>query len=295
MQEFWNNLIFIMERFTWSSLLDILLVTIFFSLLLYLLRDTDAQTLLRGIFLIVILVFLLTSLVNLPAFSWLVQTVSPALILAVPVIFAPEIRRGLERMGSMGELRFWRTRKGSRAMLELEEMLVSVTKAVVQLSERRHGALIVLSRREGLDRFYKNGVMVDSEVTPQMLLQIFYPNTPLHDGAVIISENRIKAAACVMPLSSSGVLNSTADRSLGLRHRAALGISEVSDALAVVVSEETGTVSIVHRGRLIRRLDGERLLNSMRAIMATEQSAGNKTRKKLFGKNQVEERAEEAE
>ncbi|MDD2522574.1 MAG: diadenylate cyclase CdaA [Anaerolineaceae bacterium] len=295
MQEFWNNLIFIMERFTWSSLLDILLVTIFFSLLLYLLRDTDAQTLLRGIFLIVILVFLLTSLVNLPAFSWLVQTVSPALILAVPVIFAPEIRRGLERMGSMGELRFWRTRKGSRAMLELEEMLVSVTKAVVQLSERRHGALIVLSRREGLDRFYKNGVMVDSEVTPQMLLQIFYPNTPLHDGAVIISENRIKAAACVMPLSSSGVLNSTADRSLGLRHRAALGISEVSDALAVVVSEETGTVSIVHRGRLIRRLDGERLLNSMRAIMATEQSAGNKTRKKLFGKNQVEEPAEEAE
>lgn len=198
-------------------------------------------------------------------------------------------------MGSMGELRFWRTRKGSRAMLELEEMLVSVTKAVVQLSERRHGALIVLSRREGLDRFYKNGVMVDSEVTPQMLLQIFYPNTPLHDGAVIISENRIKAAACVMPLSSSGVLNSTADRSLGLRHRAALGISEVSDALAVVVSEETGTVSIVHRGRLIRRLDGERLLNSMRAIMATEQSAGNKTRKKLFGKNQVEEPAEEAE
>lgn len=295
MQEFWNNLIFIMERFTWSSLLDILLVTIFFSLLLYLLRDTDAQTLLRGIFLIVILVFLLTSLVNLPAFSWLVQTVSPALILAVPVIFAPEIRRGLERMGSMGELRFWRTRKGSRAMLELEEMLVSVTKAVVQLSERRHGALIVLSRREGLDRFYKNGVMVDSEVTPQMLLQIFYPNTPLHDGAVIISENRIKAAACVMPLSSSGVLNSTADRSLGLRHRAALGISEVSDALAVVVSEETGTVSIVHRGRLIRRLDGERLLNSMRAIMATEQSAGNKTRKKLFGKNQIKEPAEEAE
>ena len=106
MQEIWNNLMFILERFTWSSVLDILLVTIFFSLLLYLLRDTDAQTLLRGIFLIVILVFLLTSLVNLPAFSWLVQTVSPALIIAVPVIFAPEIRRGLERMGSMGKLRF---------------------------------------------------------------------------------------------------------------------------------------------------------------------------------------------
>ena len=295
MQEIWNNLMFIMERFTWSSVLDILLVTIFFSLLLYLLRDTDAQTLLRGVFLIVILVFFLTSLVNLPAFSWLVQTVSPALIIAVPVIFAPEIRRGLERMGSMGELRFWRSRRGTKASLELEETLNAITKAVIQLSERRHGALIILTRREMLDRFYKNGVMLNSDVNPQILLQIFYPNTPLHDGAVIIFENRIKAAACVMPLSSSGVLNSTADRSLGLRHRAAMGISEVSDALAVVVSEETGTISIAHRGRLIRRLDGDRLLNSMRAIMATDQPVNTNRLKMLLKKNKVEEPVEETE
>ncbi len=295
MQEIWNNLMFIMERFTWSSVLDIVLVTIFFSLLLYLLRDTDAQTLLRGVFLIVILVFFLTSLVNLPAFSWLVQTVSPALIIAVPVIFAPEIRRGLERMGSMGELRFWRSRRGTKASLELEETLNAITKAVIQLSERRHGALIILTRREMLDRFYKNGVMLNSDVNPQILLQIFYPNTPLHDGAVIIFENRIKAAACVMPLSSSGVLNSTADRSLGLRHRAAMGISEVSDALAVVVSEETGTISIAHRGRLIRRLDGDRLLNSMRAIMATDQPVNTNRLKMLLKKNKVEEPVEETE
>ena len=295
MQEIWNNLMFIMERFTWSSVLDILLVTIFFSLLLYLLRDTDAQTLLRGVFLIVILVFFLTSLVNLPAVSWLVQTVSPALIIAVPVIFAPEIRRGLERMGSVGELRFWRSRRGTKASLELEETLNAITKAVIQLSERRHGALIILTRREMLDRFYKNGVMLNSDVNPQILLQIFYPNTPLHDGAVIIFENRIKAAACVMPLSSSGVLNSTADRSLGLRHRAAMGISEVSDALAVVVSEETGTISIAHRGRLIRRLDGDRLLNSMRAIMATDQPVNTNRLKMLLKKNKVEEPVEETE
>jgi len=112
---------------------------------------------------------------------------------------------------------------------------------------------------------------------------------------VIIFENRIKAAACVMPLSSSGVLNSTADRSLGLRHRAAMGISEVSDALAVVVSEETGTISIAHRGRLIRRLDGERLLNSMRAIMATDQPVNTNRLKRLFKKDQVEEPLEETE
>ncbi len=295
MQELWNNLVFILERFTWSSVLDIFLVTIFFSLLLYLLRDTDAQTLLRGVFLIVILVFLLTSLVNLPAFSWLVQTISPALIIAVPVIFAPEIRRGLERMGSVGALRFWKFSLGSKGNVEMEETLTSVSRAAVQLAERRHGALIVISRREMLDRFYKNGVMMNSDVSPQVLLQIFYPNTPLHDGAVIISDNQIKAAACVMPLSSSGVLNSTADRSLGLRHRAALGISEVSDALAVVVSEESGTISIAHRGRLIRRLDGDRLLNSMRAIMVTHKPERTNRLKRIFKGDSVEEPVEELE
>jgi len=270
MQELWNNLIFILERFTWESLLDILLVTIVFSFLFYLLRDTEAQTLLRGVFLVIILITLLTSLVNLPAFSWLVQTISPALLLAVPVIFAPEIRRGLERMGSLGNLGFWRFGRSNKASLELEVTLNSMTKAVVQLAERRHGALIVIRRREMLDKYYKNGVMLNSEISPQLLLQIFHPNTPLHDGAVIISDNRLKAAACVMPLSSSGVLNSTAAQSLGLRHRAAMGISEVSDALAVVVSEETGTISIAHRGKLIRRLDGDRLLNNMRAILTID-------------------------
>lgn len=270
MQDLWNNLFFILERFTWSSLLDILLVTIVFGLFLYLLRDTEAQTLLRGVFLVVILITLLTSLVNLPAFSWLVKTITPALILAVPVIFTPEIRRGLERMGSFGKLRFWFSGRNSRSNQEMEELLNSVSQAAAQLSERRHGALIVIRRLEFLDKYYKNGVMLNAEVTPQLLLQIFYPNTPMHDGAVIISENRVKAAGCVMPLSSSGILNSSIAHTMGLRHRAALGISEVSDALAVVVSEETGTISIAHRGKLIRSLDGERLLNSMRAIMITD-------------------------
>jgi diadenylate cyclase len=146
-----------------------------------------------------------------------------------------------------------------------------------------------------LDMYYKNGVMMDSEVSPQLLLQIFYPNTPLHDGAVIISDNRIMAAACVMPLSTSGVLNSTADRSLGLRHRAAMGISEVTDALAIVVSEEAGTIAIAHRGKLIRRLDGERLLNSMRAIMATDQPVKSNRLKGWLGKKDVEDAQEEAE
>ena len=296
MQDLWNNLFFILERFTWSSLLDILLVTIVFGLFLYLLRDTEAQTLLRGVFLVVILITLLTSLVNLPAFSWLVKTISPALILAVPVIFTPEIRRGLERMGSFGKLRFWFSGRNSRSNQEMEELLNAVSQAAAQLSERRHGALIVIRRREFLDKYYKNGVMLNAEVTPQLLLQIFYPNTPMHDGAVIISENRVKAAGCVMPLSSSGILNSSIAHTMGLRHRAALGISEVSDALAVVVSEETGTISIAHRGKLIRSLDGERLLNSMRAIMITDLTLKTSKLASIFRKkadNDGEEIAEE--
>lgn len=272
MQELINNLAFIFQRFTWASVLDIVLVTIVFGLILYLLRDTEAFTLLRGVFVVVVLVILLTTIVNLPAFSWLVKTVTPMLLLAVPVIFAPEIRRGLERVGRFGESGFFNRRRSTQATMKIEHAITAITQAAMQLSERRHGALIVLKRFEFLDQYYKNGVLLDAEITPQLLMQIFYPNTPLHDGAVIVEGDRIKAASCVMPLSSSGVLNSLPERSVGLRHRAALGISEVSDAIAVVVSEETGSVSIAHRGRLIRRLDRERLMNSMRAFMAIEDS-----------------------
>ncbi|MEA4812489.1 MAG: diadenylate cyclase CdaA [Anaerolineaceae bacterium] len=266
MQEIINNILFIFQRFNWLSVLDILLVALFFVVILYLLRDTEAMTLLKGAFFVIALIALLTSLISLPAFSWLIRTLSPALILAVPVIFAPEIRRALERVGRFGALSlFNRAPKPT----EIEQTLRSVTAAALQLSERRQGALIVLKRRQFLDQYYKNGVMLNAEVSPQLLMQIFYPNTPLHDGAVIIEANRIKAASCVMPLSNSGVLNSLPEHSFGLRHRAGLGISEVSDAVAVVVSEESGTISIAQGGRLIRRLDGERLLNSLRAFMTT--------------------------
>src|SRR5450830_348458 len=274
MQEIINNILFIFQRFNWLSVLDILLVAVFFGLLLYLLRDTEAMTLLKGAIFVIALVALLTSLINLPAFSWLIRTLSPALILAVPVIFAPEIRRALERVGRFGALSlFNRAPKPT----EVEQTLHSITAASLQLSERRQGALIVIKRRQFLDQYYKNGVMLDAEVTPQILMQIFYPNTPLHDGAVIVEGNRVKAASCVMPLSNSGVLNALPERSFGLRHRAALGISEVSDAVAVVVSEESGTISIAQGGRLIRRLDGERLLNSLRAFMTMDPREEAKT------------------
>jgi diadenylate cyclase len=145
-------------------------------------------------------------------------------------------------------------------------MIKAVVNASARMSDRKHGALVVIRRMDNLEEFVKTGVRLKAQVTPELLLQIFYPNTPLHDGAVIITSGVIEAASCVLPLSSSGVLTSSPERSMGLRHRAALGISEVTDAVAVVVSEETGSISVVHGGRMIRRLDAERLDNILSAF-----------------------------
>jgi diadenylate cyclase len=296
MTEIVNNILFVLQRFDWNSVLDIALVTIVFAILLYLLRETEALVLLRGIFLVIILISLLTSLVDLPAFSWLINTLTPALILAIPVIFAPEIRHGLERVGRFSNIEFLRRRSTLSTREETEKTLQELAKAAGRLSERRHGALIILQRHEYLTNYLKTGVPLNAEVTPELILQIFYPNTPLHDGAVIIVDNRVKAASCVMPLSASGVLNSQPDRTMGLRHRAALGISEVSDAIAIVVSEETGSISIAHDGRLIRRLDPDRLLNNLIAFTFTEGVLGKKSGlRKWFGKNKNSDPVDDGE
>lgn len=256
-----ESLGFVIERINWLSVLDLAIVTLIFFGLLTLLRDTQAVVLLRGILLLVVLGSLLNSTQALPAFSWLVRTILPALVIAIPVIFAPEIRRGLERLGRAGFIF-----GNGKASPGAQKSITAVVNAAIRLSDRRHGALIVLQRLDNLEEFVHTGVVMDAQVTPELILQIFFPNTPLHDGAVIIEGGRVLAAACVMPLSASGVLAHTSDRQLGLRHRAALGISEVSDAVVVIVSEESGTISVVHNGRMIRRLDADRLENILRAF-----------------------------
>lgn len=266
MADFLDNLLFILQRLNWTSVIDILLVTLIFFFILYSLRDTQAMVLLRGMIIIIILLALLTSLVELPAFSWLVSNTLPALLLAIPVIFAPELRRSLERLGRAGTLPFERSKEGPG----MEQTLRAVLSAAARLSARQHGALIVLQRNDALDAYIETGVRLNAHVTPELLLQIFYPNTPLHDGAVIIVGNRIAAAACVMPLSTSDILASP-DHQMGLRHRAALGTSEVSDAVALVVSEETGAISIAHAGRMLRRLDNERLEHILLAFFRPPQ------------------------
>ena len=263
MTDFLNDLLFIFQRVDWLSVVDILLVTLIFFALLYTLRDTQALVLLRGVLFLVVLLALLTSLVELPAFSWLIQSTLPALLLAIPVIFAPEIRRGLERLGRAGTILYPRSKA---AYQETIDAINAVVSAAARLSARQHGALIIMQRLDNLDEYNETGVRMNSKVSPEILLQIFYPNTPLHDGAAIIGNNRLLAASCVMPLSASGILTRSPERQMGLRHRAAMGISEVSDAVAVVVSEETGSISIAHSGRMIRRLDPERLENILTAF-----------------------------
>ena len=263
-----DNLTFVFERLDYFGMLDVILVTAIFFIILRWLRETQAIVLLRGVLLVIALISLLTSLEVLPAFSWLVRTTLPALLLVIPVIFAPEIRRALERLGRAGAIL-----DGGRASssTEVQDTITSVVGATARLSDRRHGALIVLQRADNLDEYIKSGVRMDSEVTPELILQIFYPNTPLHDGAVIIVGSKLVSASSVLPLSASGVLSKSPERQMGLRHRAALGISEVSDAVAVVVSEETGSISVVNAGRMIRRLDAERLENILRALYQPSQ------------------------
>jgi diadenylate cyclase len=261
-----SELAFLFQRLTWVSFLDLALVTVVFFILLVMVRDTQATVLLRGVILLVILISLFTSLIELPAFSWLINTTLPALLLSIPVIFAPEIRRGLERIGRAGSNPFGMQRLSTGNM---QATIQAVVAAASRLSSREHGALIILQRADNLEEYINTGVKLNARVTPELLLQIFYPNTPLHDGAVIIIGDKIAAASCVMPLSASGILNRTPDRQMGLRHRAALGTSEATDAVAVVVSEETGSISIAHAGRMIRRLDTDRLENILNTFYHT--------------------------
>jgi len=269
-----ENLTFVFERLDPFGILDVLLVTAIFFIILRWLRDTQALVLLRGVLLVIALISLLTSLEVLPAFSWLMRTTLPALLFVIPVIFAPEIRRALERLGRAGAIL-----DGGRgtASTEIQDTISAVVSATSRLSDRRHGALIVLQRNDNLDEYIVSGVRMDSDVSPELLLQIFYPNTPLHDGAVIIVGSKLVSASSVLPLSASGVLSKSPERQMGLRHRAALGISEVSDAVAVVVSEEIGSISVVNAGRMIRRLDAERLENILRALYRPSQPASGIT------------------
>lgn len=247
--------------FSLTSVIDILLVSVIIYIFLRLIHGTRAIQVLRGFLVIAALfwaVLILTPL-DLPALNWMVENTLPVLFLAIPVIFQPELRRALERVGGASAVtRWWRRnrQKGS-------PMITAVVEACRRLSQRRHGALIVFELDTGLQEYVDTGVKLDAMPSTELFLTIFNKHTELHDGAIIMRGELVAAAACVMPLSSGNL----SDRQLGLRHRASLGISEVSDAVALIVSEETGAISIAHNGRILRRQDPDQLENILIAFL----------------------------
>jgi diadenylate cyclase len=250
-----SDILWVFTRLNWQSVIDIILVALVFYALLRLMQGTQAVQLLRGVIIVVLLTILVTSVLNLTALSWLIGKALSALLVAIPVIFQPELRRALERVGRAG---FSMNRQESTVARVIEE----VSQACQHLSERRHGALIVLERETGLQEYIDTGTRVGGQVSIGLLLTIFFPNTALHDGAVIIREDEIVAAGCVLPLAGDVM----PDRQLGLRHRAAVGVTEETDAIAIVISEETGIISIAHNARMVRRLDVKRLKNILQAF-----------------------------
>ncbi len=244
-----------LDSFEASSVIDILVIAILIYLALLLLKGTTAMSLLRGILIVVVGAVIVAQVLELTVLDWLLRNSFPALLLAVPIIFQSEIRRFLERVGRTGRWP-WPGRALYEGVVDI------VSDASLQLAERRHGAIIVIERETGLEEYIDTGVKLDAGCSVPLLMSVFYPNSALHDGAAVVRENRIVAASCTLPLSDrmdSGFH--------GTRHRAALGLAERTDGVAVVVSEETGQIAIAANGRMISNLDGPRLRGILRSLV----------------------------
>ena len=239
----------------WWDVIDILLVAFILYQLLKFMRGTHAvQIALGGLVLVV--VYWTSILLNLQAVNWLLRTFLPFVVFGIIVVFQAEIRKGLAHLGRTPFL-------VGAARKRQEETVDEVVLAVTSLAAERTGAIVVIEREMGLRSYIETGIALDAVVTYDLLVSIFHPATPLHDGAVVILGNRIGAAACFLPLT----VNPELSRTLGSRHRAAIGLSEDTDAVAVVVSEESGTISIVEGGRIRRGLDGPALRQGLLGLL----------------------------
>ncbi|ANS77288.1 hypothetical protein AWM70_16310 [Paenibacillus yonginensis] len=259
------------QNLTWAEsikdLVDVLAVTYIIYYLILLVRGTRAIQLLKGIFVLVV-IWALSTWFDLYTLKWLMNQLFTFGVLAVFIIFQPELRRGLEQLG--------RGKLFSRISADEEEFSRTVShiiKAVNYLSRRKIGALIVFERETGLNEYVESGIPMQSMISSELLINIFIPNTPLHDGAIIIQGNRITAAACYLPLSENPFIS----KELGTRHRAAIGISEVGDALAIVVSEETGQISLALDGQVVRDINEESLISKLYAELSPKTMETRKT------------------
>ena len=253
-----------LSTISFLDLFEILIVAIVLYKLYIMIKDTRALALLKGL-IVLIIVTLVSKGLGLNVIYWLLQKTMTVVLVALPIVFQPELRRALEQLGQ-GNL------FGKNILLNPEEtmtLLNELSKALTVLAKNKIGALVVIEREIGLNDYIATGLKVDGLVSSEFLINVFIPNTPMHDGAVIIRGNRVMAAGCLLPLSENRDLN----KELGTRHRAAIGITEQTDAIVVVVSEETGIISVARGGQLLRYLDAEDLKDKLKPLFARKKSA----------------------
>ena len=236
----------------WRDILDIVLVTYLIYRVVLLVRTTASMRIFKGIIAILV-VSALTQIWGLRTLNFLLGQILSIGLLALVILFQPELRRMMDHLGSSVSLRRFLTPE--KELGEMEMVISQTVKACEIMGRERVGALIVFARTHRLDEYFKTGTVIDSRVSEQLIRNIFFPKAALHDGAMIISNRRIAAAGCILPVSHDPNI----PKELGLRHRAAKGISEKADCLAIVVSEETGNISVVSEGKFRLRLDGQQL------------------------------------
>lgn len=243
-----------------QNVLEIAIIAFVLFWILRLLAGTTAMTVVRGIVFIGVAVLALSRVLDSVVLDWLVSNALAVVALFVLIVFQPEFRRALERLGRAGGLRSWLSPGGE----SYQDIVSVLTQAAVGMAARNIGAIMVVERETGLQDVVETGIRVDAAPTPELLEGIFQPGGPLHDGAVVLRPNRVVAASCMLP---TAVNQKAIDPHLGTRHRAAVGVTEQTDAIVVVVSEETGVISIAANGKLIRPLDRRRLENHLASLL----------------------------
>jgi len=256
-------------NFSYSVFFDILIVAILFYWVYLFLRQTRAIRILYG-FIILIAAMFIARIFNLILLNFILKYLTTAMVVAIPIVFQPELRGALEKLGRP---RFWSDITISRD--ELTDMVEEIHDACKNFATQRIGALIVIQRTGGLKEYIENGIYIEAKVSAVILNSIFFPKSPLHDGAVIIVGNQIVCASSILPVAEV-----EASRNLGTRHRAAIGITQESDAVAIVVSEESGSISIASGGALERRVTGERLKSKLQRLLRS--NVKDKESKSLF-------------
>lgn len=278
--QYWQNL-FSGNLLSWrffANVLDILVVWYLIYKLIQLVRGTKAVQLFKGVA-IFIIIRIIAEFVGLRTLSWLMEQVITYGVIASVVIFQPEIRRGLEHLGRSALFR-----ASKKEQHNGERILQAYDKAIQYMSKRKIGALITIERDTGLEEYVETGIPLDADISGELFINIFIPNTPLHDGAVIVKDNKVAVACAYLPLSDSTLIS----KEFGTRHRAAIGISEVSDAITIVVSEETGGVSITANNNFLHDLTQDEYLDILRLELAFDEDGTAKHDKKTVFDQVVE-------